>query len=76
MKNDPKPILVFEVPPHNNGGESLIITTKKDDRFLVQEITLQSYGNSASFDLCINVLTPTILREFADALEIAIKENA
>lgn len=72
--------LVQEIPPHTNGGESLMLTTtvlcdsndpdpKPDEYFLNQELSLQSYGNSASFTLIGNVLTPKILRELADEME-------
>lgn len=62
----------------SNSGESLVITTKffandnditdEDGIYTNQEITLQSYSNSASFYLC-NTITPEKLRELANELE-------
>jgi len=68
----------------DNGGESLTLTTKfygngdpptqAEGVFTNQSIVLQSYCNSASIDLCGVSLTPQILRQFADELEIARNE--
>lgn len=60
----------------DNGGESLSLTTFKhvDDRYptagayITQELTLQSYGNSASFNIGY-FFTPENLRKLADALD-------
>ena len=66
--------------PEDNGGESLIISTKfiwngddppfKDAIYSNQEISLMSYGNSASFNLSGCELTPKNLRELANQLEV------
>lgn len=64
----------FVVNPNDNGGEQLSITTMffdngdHGDTVSSQEITLQSYSNSMTFDLSGAVLTPEILRKFADEL--------
>lgn len=65
----------------SNGGESFTITTKffaNGDRitscggvYIIQELTLNSYGNSATFTLCGTPLTPDNLRELADQLDAA-----
>ena len=75
------------VNEEDNSGESLMITTKVysngddivkrkdgniDGIYFYQEITLQSYANSASFNLGSITLTPTILREIANELEQSI----
>ena len=62
-----------------NGGESLTLTTKfvangdkitsEDGVYLNQELTLQSYCNSASIKLMGINITPEILRELANQLE-------
>lgn len=64
----------------DNGGESLSLTTHfmangdevtdKEGVYLNQELTLKSYSNSASFNLCGVNITPTKLRELANQLEI------
>ncbi len=62
----------------DNGGESLIIKTDYYDNgddinniYTTQTLTLQSYFNSASFELCGIKLTPELLRKLANELEIA-----
>jgi len=70
----------FSFDPKNNGGESFILTTKciangdPGGIFLNQELTLQSYGNSATFNLCGTTLTPSSLRVLANQLDIVINE--
>jgi len=67
---------VFDFTPEINSGEGLILETKyydngdgiPDGLYWEQELTLQSYGNSATFTLT-DVLTPTKLRKLADELE-------
>ena len=64
----------------SNGGEGLTVSTEfnangdditdKDGIYLNQRFTLQSYGNNASFNLCSDPLTPTLLRKLANELEI------
>ena len=64
----------FIVNPLANGGEQLSVTTKflnngdPDDMDISQEITLQAYSNSVTFNLSGAALTPEILRKFADEL--------
>jgi len=71
---------VYVFNAEDNGGESLTLTTDYFDNgdaahglpdgiFTNQKLTLMSYGNSASFELCGTVLTPENLRELADILE-------
>lgn len=67
-------ILIEEVPPHINGGESLFLEYQFIDGILTQSITLNSYGNSAVLNLSGNVLFPGFLRELADKLEVFIEE--
>jgi len=68
---------VFNFSPEKNGGEVLTLTSTyhKFDAdpgvFVSQEITLESYGNSASFNLYGISLTPKALRQLADELELA-----
>jgi len=70
-----KPILreVFRFNHDENGGEALILTTEYfvNDTIIEmrQELSLQSYGRSASINLGINELTPYLLRVLADHLE-------
>jgi hypothetical protein len=79
-QNDELARHVFNFSPRENGGESLLLTTIFRDNgdyaagiehgvFLNQELTLCSYGNSASFNLCGINLTPKNLRKLADELE-------
>ena len=64
----------------DNGGEGLSLTTsyldngddlkeENDGIFLNQELTLQSYCNSATFNLVGAIFTPEILRDLADRIE-------
>ncbi len=54
----------------NAGGEALVLTTKFfDNGYINQELTLQSYGNSATFNLCGTVFDPETLRRIADEIE-------
>lgn len=77
MSNKPIKRHVFEFNPEDNGGESLTLTTEFFDNgdgppngiYCTQELTLQSYCNSASFNLCGTRLDPDILRKLADQLE-------
>lgn len=75
---------VFSFNPHDNGGEQLTLVSHIIDNgdvaaglpeagvFLNQELSLQSYGNSASFLLFVSALEPDSLRKLADELEIAM----
>jgi hypothetical protein len=63
----------------SGGGESLSITTKFIDNgdpepegiYWNQKLTLQSYCNSAIFDLCGTILDSNILRQLANELDKA-----
>jgi hypothetical protein len=63
----------FNLTPQNNGGEAIILKTKltgKDGGVQgEQELILQSYGNSASFNLGSILFTPDVLRKLANELE-------
>ncbi len=84
----------FNFSPKANGGESLLLTTdffawdrpgvhlvepdKPGATFVNQELTLQSYSNSATFNLGA-LLMPEVLRRLADELDLArvqAQENA
>lgn len=77
---------VFCFDPNNRGGESLLLVTNFIDNgdykaglgdtgiFLNQELTLHSYCNSATFNLCGTPLTPENLRKLANELESAMIE--
>lgn len=69
--------------PEDNGGETVAITVEIYDNgdaaaglsngiFTLSEVSLQSYGNSASMSL--PNITPEFLREFADKLEAELVE--
>jgi hypothetical protein len=68
---------VFCFNEDTNGGESLILVTKFytngdpgiEGIMLNQELTLASYGNSATFNLCGASFTPDLLRKLADEIE-------
>lgn len=69
---------VFNFAPKENGGESLLLETEmfdngddEDNIYWNQHLTLHSYGNSACFNLCGITLTPKLLRELANQLEVA-----
>ena len=60
--------------PQDNSGESVILTTKfipngnTGELDVSQELSLQSYNNSASFYLVGSPLTPANLRTLAEEL--------
>lgn len=70
---------VFVFNEKDNGGESLSLTTRfisngdeiteKEGIYVNQELSLQSYCNSASFNLCGCTITPESLRQLANELE-------
>lgn len=65
---------VFVFNPTDNGGESLCLVTnfimnKSGEIFTTQELTLQSYCNSASFALHGAQITSDKLRELANQLD-------
>lgn len=62
--------------PVDNGGESLVLLTnffKNEDGeiFTTQQLTLQSYCNSAAFELAGTQMTPNNLNKLANELEAA-----
>lgn len=66
---------VFVFNQEDNGGESLTLITKFIDNgdseyYAVQELTLNSYCNSATFNLQGAALNPDNLRKLANELEI------
>jgi hypothetical protein len=67
----------FVFNEEDNGGEALELTTYKhtdtryNESFFTQELTLHSYGNSATFKFSA-FMTPEKLRKLADALEKVI----
>jgi hypothetical protein len=71
---------VFVFNENDNGGESLMLTTRfisngdeiteKEGVYINQELTLHSYCNSASFNLFGSTITPESLRKLANELEI------
>lgn len=69
--------------PEDNGGETVAITVEiydngdaaaglSDGIFTLSNVSLQSYGNSASMSL--PNITPEFLRDFADKLEAELIE--
>lgn len=65
----------FVFNPEDNGGESIILSTIKysDERYpedihYRQELSLQSYGNCATFNFSA-YMTPEALRKLADELD-------
>jgi hypothetical protein len=75
---------VYNFSPNENGGESLLLITKfiangdpitkNEGVYLNQELTLNSYGNSATITLCGTNLSPKKLRKLANELEIERKK--
>ena len=75
---------VFSFNPRDNGGEQLTLVSHIIDNgdvaagipkagvFLNQELSLQSYGNSASFLFFGASLDPGSLRKLANELEAAM----
>lgn len=71
----------FNFTPQENGGEALVLNTMyfangdkitaTEGIYINQTLTLQSHGNSASFNLYAGMLTPAMLRKCADELEKA-----
>lgn len=69
----------FVFNPSDNGGEQLILTTEwhangdpiteTEGVLATQQLTLHSYGNSATFNLVGALLTPAKLRKLASELE-------
>jgi hypothetical protein len=74
---------VFVFNPGDNGGESLRLTTKvfsngdevEPGLYTNQELTLQSYSNSASIQLFGVAITPDNLRRLANELDSLMARN-
>lgn len=68
---------VFHFNKEDNGGEAILLKTEflangdPGEFYINQELSLQSYGNSASFNFGGGPLTPEILRQLADELDDA-----
>ena len=67
---------VFCFNSQDNGGEQLTLVTKfydngdkENNTYTDQELTLNSYCNSASFTLSGAQITPDALRKLADELD-------
>ena len=79
IKHDVLKTHSFTFNPEDNGGESLSLTTQfiangdpitpDEGIFLNQELSLQSYCNSASINMFGISFTPKALRELANQLE-------
>jgi hypothetical protein len=68
----------FTFNPEANSGESLSLTTKFIDNgygelYAINEITLQSYCNSATFTLHNVGISPEICRLLARSLEMGLE---
>lgn len=76
---------VFVFNKKDNGGEALSLVTNffsngYGEFYTTQELTLNSYCNGATFNLCGTQLTSGILRELANQLdkvnqELSIKDQ-
>lgn len=75
----------FTFNPQDNSGEGLTLKTTfisngdPGEVFTNQEITLNSYCNSASISLCGIAITPENLRQLAnelDAIRVAAQQKA
>lgn len=68
----------FVFNKHDGGGEALWLTTKVYSNgdpggiYLNQDLVLQSYCNSATFNLVGAQVTPELLRELANQLDEVI----
>jgi hypothetical protein len=68
----PKGRNVFCFNPEDNGGESfMVITEINEEGHMTQEVSLQSYGAEASFNIP-GWMTPEKLRELANQLDSLI----
>ena len=65
---------VFTFNPDSNGGEQLHLTTFVEAGWLNQELSLNSYGNTASFNLGF-FMNPGQLRQLANELDKFLIEN-
>jgi hypothetical protein len=72
----------FNFDPNNSSGESLVLETHflsngdPDGIYCTQALTLNSYSNSVTLNLCgTALLTPTVLRRLAKELEKKERET-
>lgn len=65
---------VFTFNPNSNGGEQLHLTTFVEAGWPNQELSLNSYGNAASFNLGF-LMNPDKLRQLANELDKFLIEN-
>ena len=73
MENTNRHVFVFN--PEDNGGESFMVTTEiNEDGYMTQEISLQSYGAAASFNIP-GWMTPEKLRDLANKLDFFILKS-
>lgn len=66
----------FTFNPSDNGGESLVLQTSfissgDGGVYLEQKLQLNSYTNSATFNLAGATMTSSMLRQLADEIETA-----
>lgn len=68
----------FSFNERSNGGEGLTLLTTfiangdPGGVIINQELTLQSYSNAATFTLIGATLTPSVLRDLANQLEVEL----
>ena len=85
MKTEPLKRHTFIFNPQDNSGEQLSLTTEYFDNgdsrqglpsgiFTNQQITLQSYCNSMTIELCGASISPEQLRNLANQMEQCYKE--
>lgn len=59
---------------NGNGGEQLSLETTFEDGYMIQQLSLQSYGCNAS--ICFSdLMTPDILRKLANELDEIKSKN-
>lgn len=63
--------MVYSFNKDDNGGEQFMFSSEIYEGCFnyMHKFELQSFGNSATFTLIGEIITPTKLRELADALE-------
>lgn len=70
-----KTSITFDFCPEKNGGETLLFCSFFDNEYIMHQLILCSYGNTASFSLEGEMITPAKLRDLANKLEAFLKEN-
>jgi len=83
MENKKLATHTFKVNEKDNGGEGLYITTqlfdngdKTSNLYFTQTLKLNSYTNSASFELGTAILDPSRLRQLANELDSMISAHS